>query len=211
LAIRKAVIVEVWGISDGESTEFTVDLAKDPYWVGSHRTSGVGGIIQNWDSSLAHDVIEVIGAESVSINGTVVLITVPLQPAGYKYEVAFHVLFEPSVAADVPVNVTVPMVSGPGGHTNAAVGDTLTCTMGEWLYMQAEPHSYAYEWIRVNLSDSSQEDTGGRATDYTLIAADGGCAVFCYLTATNTLGSAGVSSNQVTVTGGTRSGVRSPR
>ena len=199
MALRKAVIVQVWAISDGFSTVFTVDLLKDPYWVGSHTTSGIGGTIQNWDMALVADVLEVLGAESVSISGTVVTVTVPLQPEGFKHEVTFHVLFDPSVAAGPPVSVIAPMVSGPDGNTDATVGDTLSCTMGEWQNMVAKPHSYAYEWIRMNASDFTQEATGGTDEDYTLTAADGGYLVFCYLTATNSISSAGESSNQIVV------------
>ena len=82
MALRKAVIVQVWAISDGFSTVFTVDLLKDPYWVGSHTTSGIGGTIQNWDMALVADVLEVLGAESVSISGTVVTVTDAAFPTG---------------------------------------------------------------------------------------------------------------------------------
>ena len=203
MAMRKAVIVEVWAISDGYSNSFTVDLLNDPYWVGSHTTSGIGGTIQNWDKALATEVLMVSGgAESMSISGTVVTIIVPVKPEGHKYQIAFNVLFDQSVAAGPPINVDAPHAYGPSNDGNAVVGDTLTCTMGNWENMQAEPHSYAYEWIRMTPSDFIQEDTGVTTPDYTLTAADDGFILFCYLTATNAIGSAGESSNQITVTGG---------
>lgn len=199
MALRKAVIIQVWAISDGVSTVFTLDLLKDPYWVGSHTTSGVGGTIQNWDTALITDVLEVLGAESVSISGTVVTITVPLQPEGYKHEVTFHVLFDPSITAGPPVNIDVPSVSGPNGLTSAQVGDVLTCTMGNWENMQAEPHSYAYQWWNSTAEWVSNPISGATANEYMVASADNNMYVFCELTATNTVGSFEINSNLVPV------------
>jgi hypothetical protein len=41
MTINKAVRIQVWAASDGESTTFTLDLMNDPYWVGSSTTSGI--------------------------------------------------------------------------------------------------------------------------------------------------------------------------
>lgn len=197
MALRKAVIIQVWAISDGISTVFTLDLTKDPYWVGSHTTSGIGGAIQNWDTALITDVLEVLGAESVSISGTVVTITVPLQPEGFKHEVTFHVLFDPSLTAGPPVNTTVPQALGP--NDPAAVGDVLTCTMGEWQNMQAEPHSYAYQWWNTTAEWVSNPISGATANEYMVQSADNSMYVFCELTATNTVSSNMIASNLIAV------------
>jgi hypothetical protein len=199
MALRKAVIVEVWAIADGENTQFTLDLTKDPYWVGSHTTSGIGGSIQNWDYSLINDVLAVEGAEGMSIDGTVVTITVPLQPAGYKHVVVFNVLFDPSAVLGPPVNVNAPMVSGPSGITNAAVGDTLTCTMGEWQNMVAEPHSYEYQWWNSTAQWVSDPILGATTDTYVIEATDNSMYVFCELTAINSAGEAMIASNIIAV------------
>ena len=213
MAIRKAVRIMVWGVSDGESTTFTLDLMNDPYWVGSHSPAGggVGGELQNFsgNNTPPSGVSVMDGASSATVSGdsTIVEITVPLKPYGHKYKVTLDLFYgdatlPPPVATDPPVNVDAPHAYGPSGDT-AVVGDTLTCTMGNWDNMQTEPHSYAYEWIRMTPSDFIQEDTGVTTPDYTLTAADDGFILFCYLTATNAIGSAGESSNQITVSGGT--------
>jgi hypothetical protein len=201
MALRKAVIVEVWAISDGVSTEFTLDLLKDPYWVGSHTTSGIGGVIQNWDTSLVNDVLSVEGAESMSISGTVVTITVPLKPEGYKHIVIFNVLFDPSVVLGPPVIVDAPYVSGPSGDQSAVVGDTINCTMGNWSNMQAEPHSYSYQWRTLDFNNDDQEAdiVGATLSSYTVASTDNGLIVYCDVTATNTAGSTTQDSNGVMV------------
>jgi hypothetical protein len=65
-----------------------------------------------------------------------------------------------------PVNVDVPFVSG-----GTAVGDTLTCTMGNW---QGEPTSYAYAW-----------STGATGASYVIVAGDAGTSITCVVSATN--------------------------
>jgi hypothetical protein len=199
MALRKAVIVEVWAISDGISTEFTLDLTKDPYWVGSHTTSGIGGQIQNWDYSLINDVLAVEGAENMSISGTVVTITVPLKPEGYKHVVAFNVLFDPSVAVGPPVNTAAPMASGPSGITNAAVGDALTCTMGEWQNMVVEPHSYTYQWWNSTAEWVTNPISGATTNEYTVASTDNNLYVFCEVTAINPAGQEMIASNIIAV------------
>jgi hypothetical protein len=199
MALRKAVIVEVWAISDGENTEFTLDLSKDPYWVGTHTSSGVGGAIQNWDYSLVNDVLSIEGAENMSISGTVVTITVPLQPVGFKHVVVFNVLFDPSSPVGPPVNTAAPMVSGPNGITSALVGDTLTCTMGEWDFMVAEPHSYEYQWWNSTASWVSNTIPGATDSEYTVASTDNNLYVFCEVTAINTKGEAQSASNIIAV------------
>ena len=214
MAIRKAIRVLVWGVADGDSNILTLDLMNDPYWVGNHSPSGggVGGEVQNFsgNNTPPSGVHVMSGATSASVTGdsTIVTIVVPVQPYGHQYRITLDLYYgdaslPPPVATDPPVNVDVPHAYGPSGDT-AVVGEVLTCTLGNWDNMEAEPHSYTHQWIRVNESDSTQEDTGGRATNYTLVVADGGHSVLCYVTATNSVGSTGRSSNKVTVAGGLR-------
>jgi hypothetical protein len=91
-----------------------------------------------------------------------------------------------------PTCVTAPYLGGTG-----AVGQTLTCTMGTWTSMEAEPHSYAYQMLRDGVTPI------GDAAAYTLVAADVGHSITGVVTATNALGSAqSPPSNAVVVTGG---------
>ena len=90
------------------------------------------------------------------------------------------------VAVNPPMNTTVPYVSPEA----AMVGETLSCTMGEW---SGEPTEYAYRW----LSDGQEVGTGTSASYAT--AAPG--VVNCIVTATNAAGSAAAqASNAATVT-----------
>lgn len=97
---------------------------------------------------------------------------------------------------EAPVNVDVPHVSGTPG-----VGETLSCTMGNW---NGEPSSYAYQW------QSDGTDIAGSISDTYLIAAgDAGHSLACVVTATNAIGStAAPASNPVSVAG-TRGAARS--
>ena len=86
---------------------------------------------------------------------------------------------------DVPVqlppqNKDVPMVSGPNGIEEAAVGQMLNCTMGNWT---GEPTSYAYAW------QSGGEPVGTNAADYVVSATDAARSIVCVVTATNAHGS----------------------
>jgi hypothetical protein len=74
------------------------------------------------------------------------------------------------------------------------VGSELTCTMGNWEGMQAEPHSYAYAW-QLDGADI----TGGTAT-LPVVAADVGKSATCVVSATNAAGTtAAPPSNAVVV------------
>ena len=214
MAIPKAVRVQVWAISDGESTSFDFDLAADPYWIGSATTSGIGGRIMNWFAeagetgvSMPVDVIIVAGAESATISGTVVTVNVLVKPIGHRYTITLDALFGstfPILVVDPPVNVDVPYVQG-----DTSLGGTLTCTMGNWDNMQDEPHSYAYQWWRLDPNTDGETAIEG-ATDstYVVVDADDVSFLFCIVTATNVGGSTEVTSNSVeiffgTVPGGT--------
>ena len=77
-----------------------------------------------------------------------------------------------------PVNVDVPFVDGIG-----APGETLTCTMGNWEGMAAEPHSYSYVWQTDDAPNSAVGPT------YVVVPGDAGKSISCIVTATNALGS----------------------
>jgi hypothetical protein len=92
------------------------------------------------------------------------------------------------VQINPPLNTAIPMVS----PQTAAVGEVLSCTMGEWL---GEPASYAYAWFLDGT------DLGALGSSYTPVAGNEGHSVTCVVTATNTAGStAAPPSNAVTVT-----------
>lgn len=98
-------------------------------------------------------------------------------------------------AAGAPSNVDVPNLSG-----NGAVGETLTCTMGNW---QGEPTGYSYAW------KSDGADIGGASgSTYVAAAGDAGKSITCVVTATNAAGSTTAPpSNAISVSGG-ESGTR---
>jgi hypothetical protein len=75
-----------------------------------------------------------------------------------------------------PVNTTAPAVTGTG-----AVGNTLSCTQGNWTYV---PTSYAYQWRRDGANIS-----GATSATYLLVAADSTHSISCSVTATNAAGS----------------------
>ena len=91
---------------------------------------------------------------------------------------------EASAPAGPPVNVDVPLA----GQT----GTTLNCTMGNWENMQAEPHSYAYQWQRDGANVA-----GATAADYVVTPADVDAAMACVVAATNVLGTVTARSNDV--------------
>jgi hypothetical protein len=104
----------------------------------------------------------------------------------------FGRLQELARAAGVQVNppsvVDIPMIS----PETAAVGDTLSCTMGNW---NGEPSEYAYQWL------SNGTDTTATGASYSIPPGDDGHVITCVVTATNAAGSATASpSNAVTVT-----------
>jgi hypothetical protein len=74
-------------------------------------------------------------------------------------------------------------------------GATLNCTMGNWNDMQAEPHSYAYQWQREGV-----DVDGATSADYTVTPADVDHIMACIVTATNAIGSDSATSNEVNVT-----------
>lgn len=82
---------------------------------------------------------------------------------------------EPAPPTEAPTVVDVPHVSGTDG-----VGDTLTCTMGNWT---GEPSGYAYQWQRDGADFAATDAT------YVVAAEDAGHSLACVVTATNAIGS----------------------
>jgi hypothetical protein len=74
-----------------------------------------------------------------------------------------------------PMNVDIPFVDGTG-----EVGETLTCTKGNW---RGSPDSYIYQWKR------DDADVTGTGDTYLIADEDAGCVITCVVTATNDKGS----------------------
>ena len=86
----------------------------------------------------------------------------------------------------LPVNTEAPKVTG-----TPAVGQALSCSDGEWLRV---PYSYTYRWLR-----DGAEISGQTASTYKVGVADEGQSISCEVIATNTAGSAGARSNELSV------------
>ena len=85
-----------------------------------------------------------------------------------------------------PSNTAVPAVM----PLEAAVGATLTCTMGEWT---GEPTEYAYGWT------SNGAPVGDATGSYTTVAGDAGHGIGCTVRATNAAGSTDAPMSNVVV------------
>ena len=87
-----------------------------------------------------------------------------------------------------PSLVDVPAVTPIG---SATVGDSLTCTTGNW---RGTPDTYAYAWM------AGEKAVGTNSASYTPVAADAGSEVTCTVTATNAYGAtAAPPSNAVSI------------
>lgn len=93
-----------------------------------------------------------------------------------------------AASTPVPVNTVAPVVMG-----TSAVGQTLTTDNGTW---SNAPTSFAYAWRRGGV-----DIAGATTSTYTLVQADVGALVTCRVFATNAGGTAGATSNAVTVAG----------
>jgi hypothetical protein len=95
------------------------------------------------------------------------------------------------VVEPVPTNSVAPTVSG-----STPIGSTLTATTGTWTHQGGTVATYAYQWTR----DGSNIAAATSST-YVTVTADGGHAVGCKVTATNSggAGTATASSNTITV------------
>lgn len=83
------------------------------------------------------------------------------------------------------------MTSPPAISGTTAVGDSLSCTMGNWTYV---PTSYTYQWLRAGAPIG-----GATANTHTIVAADQGANLACMVTAHNAAGSTGAASNTIAV------------
>ena len=95
MAIAKCVRILVRAVADGESTQFALDLAVEPYIVGESTTSGAGGDIANWEPTRVTDVMMVSGALGANMAGagsTVVIIDVSVANPGAPYSVVLDVV-----------------------------------------------------------------------------------------------------------------------
>lgn len=89
-----------------------------------------------------------------------------------------------------PKNVDVPHLQGTG-----AVGETLTCTMGNW---EGEPKLYSSAWV----SDAGEEPLA-YGSEYVVQPSDAGHSITCVVQATNSHGSTTAPpSNAVAIPGG---------
>jgi hypothetical protein len=80
-----------------------------------------------------------------------------------------------------PANEDTPAVLLNGAVVaSAAVGDTLTCTKGNWV---GAPTSYTYQW------KSGGTNAGANSDTYVVVAGDSGKTIVCVVTATNASGS----------------------
>jgi len=94
-----------------------------------------------------------------------------------------EVTYSGSTTPDAPICIDVPAITG-----NAAVGETLNSTMGNW---GNEPTSYSYAW-----------SSGGTDSSYVVVAGDAGTSITCVVTATNAGGStAAPPSNAIAIPG----------
>lgn len=86
-----------------------------------------------------------------------------------------------------PVNIDAPRIDG--GNMK---GDTLTVTDGNWTGIL--PIAYSYQWKRDYI-----DILGATNSTYTLVLADVGEKIRCFVTATNIVGSTSASSNSITI------------
>lgn len=94
---------------------------------------------------------------------------------------------------DAPSNTVAPAVTG-----TAAIGSLLSSTSGTWT--DDGIPAFTYQWTRNGSNIGS-----ATAATYTLVSADGGKAIVCVVTNTDTHGATAASSNTVNVTASSRS------
>ena len=88
----------------------------------------------------------------------------------------------------VPVNTAAPVASG-----SLTVGSTLSVTNGTWT----NSPTFTYQWQRGGANIA-----GATAATYVTVSADGGTAVGCLVTATNSSGSGSAASNTLAIAAG---------
>ena len=107
----------------------------------------------------------------------------------------------PDEVTGPPIVVDEPYASGPSGQPSAAVGEVITCTMGNW---ENEPNRRAYLWKRRHPDGHVTPLENETEPEYTAVELDRGNALFCAMEASNDFGQAHTESNDVTVTAETR-------
>jgi hypothetical protein len=122
---------------------------------------------------------QVFNAKSSLAEGDLVSVTAPAATTGIDAS-----LLEKDPA--VPTNLDPPSLSGTG-----EVGDTLTCSQGEWA---GNPTSISFAWLRNGTAIGGQT-----ASTYTLQSADAGGTVACLATVSNAAGSAAASSASLAI------------
>jgi len=164
-----------------EFIQFLYDNSRSSYltlWSARLGEPDMPSKIQSWIS----DALAVYHARALQTQ----MAPVGDKPAGSNVT---EVTYSGPTAAPAPVNVDVPQVSG-----TAAVGSTLTCTMGNW---DGVPTSYEYAWASDGAANSATGST------YNVLEDDAGKSITCVVTATNAGGStAAPPSNAVLIPGG---------
>jgi hypothetical protein len=136
-------------------------------------TSNPGGLFAIAGSSLNVAAALSAGSKPITISAS----------NGVDPPITYNATITVTVAATVPANTVLPVISG-----TAAVGQTLTTTNGTWTGTPTP--TYARQWKRggVNIS-------GATGTSYLLVSADAGAVITVTVTATNTAGSASATSD----------------
>ncbi len=97
------------------------------------------------------------------------------------------------VEAGVPVISVAPAVTG-----TTTVGQVLSSTTGTWTNQGGSVHTYAYQWQRDVLGNSSYSNiSSATSSTYTLVDADDACHIKCLVTATNDVGASSASASNV--------------
>jgi hypothetical protein len=91
-----------------------------------------------------------------------------------------------------PTNTKQPSIAG-----YSVQGATLTASAGSWS--GDAPISYSYQWRRCNSSGSSCSNVGGNSATYTLGSGDVNHTLVVVVTATNSVGTASVTSDHTAV------------
>ena len=97
MAIGLRTRILVWATADGQESSFIFDPFKSQFWVGAAQPSGFGVHSPNWFSekagTLPSGVVVIDGASSASLSGTLITVTLPVQPEGHVYKVTLDLLF----------------------------------------------------------------------------------------------------------------------
>jgi hypothetical protein len=92
-----------------------------------------------------------------------------------------------STINQIATNTAAPSISG-----STVIGSVLTSTTGTWIGYPTP--TFAYQWNRAGSAIS-----GATSSTYTTVSADGGAAMTCTVTGTNSSGSNSATSNTITM------------